>query len=349
MKTTHLIIALNCLIYGVMLAVGEASGYGSFPSRTLIEFGAIYSPLVRDGQWWRLGTMMFIHITFLHLVMNMIALYQVGVVLEPHFGRLRFVALYLAAGLGGSLVSLAWHFRSEAACAGASGAISGLIGAGAIVGHLLGTPDGRHFRDAMLRWALVVLVFGLVVNVDNAAHAGGFVVGTATAWLLDRRGRARRRPERATAIGFDAVLLVAVVSVGFGLAGRSRGDTVTVDEVVRRGIEAAQAEKTDDAIVQFRRAVRMAPDSAVPHADLALSLLEARTFVEAEQEARRAVTLDAEMPEAWWALSQALLGQGKNDEAAPALVKYAQLAGPTMPAARPAIDGGVQPATPAQP
>src|SRR6516162_7975005 len=103
MKTTHLLIGLNLLIFLVMLNVGGFEGMRHFSTRTELLFGADYGPLVvRGGQWWRLITAMFVHGGALHLAMNMVAIYQVGSVLEPHFGRLRFLVLYLVAGLAGT-------------------------------------------------------------------------------------------------------------------------------------------------------------------------------------------------------------------------------------------------------
>ncbi len=180
MKTTYLLIGLNVLIYLVMLRVGGSGELAGFSTGTLLQFGANYGPLVvGEGQWWRLFNSMFIHITPLHIGMNMVALYQVGVVLEPHYGRLRYVLLYLAAGLGGSLASLAWNWSHPTVSAGASGAISGFVAAGAVTGHmLLGLTKGaQQFRDGMTRWLILILGFGAIAHADNAAHLGGMVAG----------------------------------------------------------------------------------------------------------------------------------------------------------------------------
>ena len=54
MKTTYLIIVLNVLVYAAMMATSHE--VGEFSTRTLIDFGALYVPLVREGQWWRIPT-----------------------------------------------------------------------------------------------------------------------------------------------------------------------------------------------------------------------------------------------------------------------------------------------------
>ena len=93
---------------------------------TLIEVGAKYTPLLLDGEWWRLVTTMFIHIGFLHLMMNSLALYFLGTLVERMYGSLRFFGIYVVAGITGSIVSI-WTNLSIGA--GASGAIFGLFGA----------------------------------------------------------------------------------------------------------------------------------------------------------------------------------------------------------------------------
>lgn len=195
MKTTWLLIAVNMLIYLVMLATGGFAGWRHFPPAALIDFGSLYAPLVKQGEWWRVVTAVFIHTGPIHLTMNMVALHQVGEVVERRYGAARFFALYLLCGLGGSAASLAWNWRHPINSAGASGAVCGLIGVGAVVGHFIGGTDGRYFRDAMARWAAAVIVFGFFVHCDNAAHAGGLAVGLLAGWLVELR---RRRSLGAT-------------------------------------------------------------------------------------------------------------------------------------------------------
>jgi rhomboid protease GluP len=189
MKTTWLLIAVNILIYLTMLALGGFADWRHFPPAALLDFGSLYAPAVARGEWWRVVTAVFIHVGPIHLTMNMVALHQVGEVVERRYGAARFFLLYLACGLGGSAASLAWHWRHPINSAGASGAICGLIGVGSVAGHYIGGPDGRYFRDAMLRWVTAVLLFGLVVKCDNAAHAGGLVVGLLAGWWVEKKRR----------------------------------------------------------------------------------------------------------------------------------------------------------------
>ena len=77
--------------------------------QTLVRWGAQFGPLTTQGQWWRLFTCTFLHIGILHLLCNMVVLWQIGGILERLLGRSAFLVVYLLAGLAGSLASLAWN------------------------------------------------------------------------------------------------------------------------------------------------------------------------------------------------------------------------------------------------
>ncbi len=315
MKTNQLIIALNVLLFGAMLAVAGTGQIAQFSTETLLRFGANYGPLVRDGQWWRMVSAMFIHVTPLHLAMNMIALYQVGVVLEPHFGRVRYVLVYVLAGLGGSVASIAWNWNHPVVSAGASGAIAGLIGAGVVAGHLIGNASAINYRNAMLRWIALIALYGFIGHIDNAAHLGGLIVGAGVAWLLDRGGAALVQRHDQKGAGLESVFVLALVGMSFGLAARAQKDALTVEAEVNRGVEQAQNGQNDEAIASYRRALRMNPNESVAHFDLALSLAHKKEYAEAASEARRATQLDAKNRSAFTILADAEQHLGHLDAA----------------------------------
>src|SRR5436190_12456513 len=96
---TRALIALNVGVYLAELAHGSGingdRGY-------FFEHGALFGPLVAQGDWWRLITAAFLHYGPIHLGMNMLALYWFGTVVESAIGHLRLLALEDAAGLAGS-------------------------------------------------------------------------------------------------------------------------------------------------------------------------------------------------------------------------------------------------------
>ncbi|MBP9792361.1 MAG: rhomboid family intramembrane serine protease, partial [Flavobacterium sp.] len=121
---TPILINLNIIVFTIMVLFGV--DFISPTSENLILWGANFRPLTLEGEWWRLLTNCFLHIGIFHLLMNLYALMYIGVLLEPHLGKLKFISAYLLAGLLASVTSLWWHDFTVSA--GASGAIFGMYG-----------------------------------------------------------------------------------------------------------------------------------------------------------------------------------------------------------------------------
>ena len=104
---------------------------------SLTDFGAKDRLLIESGDLWRLVTAAFLHQGGLHLVVNLYALWMLGVFCEPVYGRARFLIIYLVAAIGSSLAS---NVLTQGQSVGASGALFGLLGAALVFGF-------RHRRD----------------------------------------------------------------------------------------------------------------------------------------------------------------------------------------------------------
>ena len=175
---TYVLLAINILVWLAMTFAG-----GSENALTLVRFGAKYQPLIVMGEYWRLVTANFVHIGLVHLAMNAYALYLFGLQVERRLGRLRFIVLYLLAGLGGTTLS---YIGSSALSAGASGAIFGLIGAITIYYATYREAFGAQGRRQLSSLLLVTgynLVWGLMnPQIDNLGHVGGLAVGLLLGW-----------------------------------------------------------------------------------------------------------------------------------------------------------------------
>jgi membrane associated rhomboid family serine protease len=126
---------------------------------------------VAGGDYYRLLTSMFIHFGLLHLLLNMWALYVLGRPIEAALGPLRFLALYLTAGFGGS-VAVYW-LTNHSPTAGASGAIFGLFSALIVVLRKLGRSASSVIPILIVN---LVITFG-VPGISIAGHLGGLVTG----------------------------------------------------------------------------------------------------------------------------------------------------------------------------
>lgn len=227
------LIGLNCLVFLYELqtgGLGVLTGGGSIDINVFfLKFGFIPSELSegRDYQflvdgtdiaspiptWATLFSCMFIHGGFLHLAGNMLFLWVFGNSMEHHLGPVRFLLLYLATGVAATLSHLAIETQSQVPLIGASGAVSGVLGA-----YLMTFPYNR-IRALIVMilitvielpavwllglWFLWQLFQGLTslglsstVSVAFFAHVGGFVAGAllmAAARLLLRRPVLPRR------------------------------------------------------------------------------------------------------------------------------------------------------------
>ena len=185
------------------------SGYFVVDSDELIYLGAYYLPALEAGQLWRHATAVFLHIGLLHLGFNLVALAQIGPVIEDTFGRARMLFLFLLTGVVGFAACQA--LGMAAISAGASGAIMGLCGAAAGWGQRDGTGGGKAVRNQMLKWAAYTMIFGVIIRANNTAHAAGFVAGAVLGFLMPprwlRRGYARGSDH---AIGLVSLAALAV-------------------------------------------------------------------------------------------------------------------------------------------
>ncbi|MEQ8225457.1 MAG: rhomboid family intramembrane serine protease [Candidatus Eremiobacterota bacterium] len=178
---TYLILSV-CV---VMFLWTTVSG-GSTDLYTLLRFGANYGPLVKSGEWWRLTGSMFLHIGFIHLLVNMFTLLSIGSTLEKYFGTSRYMALYALAGIGGSLASA---FIRNILAAGASGALFGLCGAAAYLGYRYSTEIPARLRRQLAGGMVSCIGYNLLYGfmssgIDNSAHIGGLVAGVIYAILI---------------------------------------------------------------------------------------------------------------------------------------------------------------------
>jgi len=196
---TSALLVANLAVYAAM-ALTSRHAFG-FDNATLILSGANVACIPQEVSAWRWLTAAFIHVNLLHIAMNMWVLAQIGVLSERAIGRGLFAASYVATGAFGNFVSsLVSNLRHRPiTSAGASGAIMGLIGIATVLAWRTGQ---RALARALLTNVAFVLVLGFAINLDNAAHIGGFVLGALV-------GLVRSRVSRPASRAVDATLIVA--------------------------------------------------------------------------------------------------------------------------------------------
>jgi rhomboid protease GluP len=307
-RVTYVLLAINVLVFLAMTVAG-----GSRNTAVLIWFGAKDNALITQGQVWRLLTSIFLHIGPLHLFFNSYALFIFGVEVERVYGSARFLAIYLLAGLYGSLVSFALGPNLSA---GASGAIFGLLGV--MVAYFRRHREtfgerGRQHLMSLLGVAGFNLVLGFTLpGIDNLAHLGGLASGAILGWLLapqygvqaDERGRPHvvdrtSLRSRWWVVAAAVLLLVA----GTSLAVAAQQDSAS--SLIFRGQRAFEDGDLAAAESFFRQAVTRDPDSMEAYFYLGVTHSEQEEMAEAIDAYQNAVRLEPDLAEAHWYLALA--------------------------------------------
>jgi rhomboid protease GluP len=262
------------LVFALQMLWGATEG-----GPALVRMGALVPERVRDGEWWRLVSCTFLHGGYVHLALNMLVLLTLGSVLERILGTSRFLALYGASALAGSLASF---LTSDARLSvGASGALWGLLVADGVLAFrprgLLPAAVIAQAKRAAMSNLILNLIISFRPQVDMAAHLGGGAVGlllvgtgvltmglrplVAAGLPAENAGRQGRPPAAAlrTTFGVAAAAVVIVIAAGLAL-GLVRGRAWALGQPP----ELARREVPEFGLTALIPA-ELAPRDAAPH------------------------------------------------------------------------------------
>jgi membrane associated rhomboid family serine protease len=219
---TRTLIGINVIVMIISIATGglgavAGGGLGGLlgQSTPLTDWGAVlpYAPFfaggpehgIAAGEWYRLVTAMFLHYGVLHLLLNMYALWILGRELEAVLGRLRFVGLYLLAGLGGNVAAYLFS-APNSATVGASTAVFGLMAATLVILRRL-----KLSVAPILPVIVINVIFTFTVSsISVAGHLGGLAVGALVATILAYAPRTRRTLVQGVGCAAVFVILLAL-------------------------------------------------------------------------------------------------------------------------------------------
>ncbi|MBB6454273.1 rhomboid protease GluP [Salirhabdus euzebyi] len=197
---TYILLLVNVVVFLLMENAGDSTD-----TFHLIEWGAKFNPYIIDGEWWRIVSSMFIHVGYLHLLMNMLALYYLGNAVERMYGSFKFFIIYFLAGVFGGLASFSFN---TSVAAGASGAIFGLFGALLFFGLINRKLFFQTMGSNLLFIIGLNIVLGISVpSIDNSAHMGGLIGGFLAAAIV-------QMPRKRNILLQVASLLVYVFVIG---------------------------------------------------------------------------------------------------------------------------------------
>jgi len=263
---TYGLVIANVFVFliGVALARREGVRVESFLTGSTDEImeatGGVTALDLLHNQWWRLITSCFVHGGLLHLGANMLSLFMLGRLGEQMWGRVRYLVLYLVAGLGGNCLALMINPAildqgriSIILLVGASGAICGLLGSEAAWiflnrQHLPPWLVSSFLRNVVINVLIIAYIGNVIPNVSNLGHLGGGVVGASTAVLLNYQRFGTRRQAWMGLVGvlFVPVLCIALLvrTMNSGPAWRELRKAVdTVAEAKKSKIETQEFEE----------------------------------------------------------------------------------------------------------
>jgi membrane associated rhomboid family serine protease len=176
---TYLLMALSIGVF----ALGLWQWY-RLPSAPQ-DSGAVEGANLIDGKYFRLISSTFHHGGAFHLLMNMFALWSLGSFVERVYGRLRYLAIYLVAALGGTCLAMAFK---PSPVLGASGAVCGILGAILVymltLARYLPRPEARSMWSNLIINIIIITVLSLLPGVSGLGHLGGGIAGALAAAVL---------------------------------------------------------------------------------------------------------------------------------------------------------------------
>jgi len=310
---TLAILGINVVIFLITTFAG-----GSTNTDVLLDFGASFNPYFRRGEYWRLVMPMFLHIGWLHLIVNSYALFILGPILERVYGYGRFALLYVAAGVGGSALSMG---LSRNISAGASGAIFGIAGAMLVAGYMhrdaIPRHWGRAFGRGILPFIVLNLIFGFAVRgIDYWGHLGGLLSGMVLAAFIPPPVH-DLAPWSGGERTSQAVVAVPILVVALAMASTAQHYVMSrdVNRLLREGERLHTVHQDAEALERFRAAAQRSPRDEHPHEMMGALYLREQQFDKAIQEYSEAVRLSPGAPEAQLALGVAYRMKGDLDRA----------------------------------
>ncbi len=177
-RNTNIVIRLiiiNAIVFVMQMIIQK--GYMTY------YFGLIPRLVIQKHFYWQIFTSMFLHGGFMHLFLNMFALYIFGVELEYHWGSKKFLQYYLICGIGAGIVSLLTYYNSPIPIIGASGAIYGIL-----LAYALLFPERYIYLYFFIPIKAKYLVGLFIIfeffsgisgggNIAHFAHLGGILTG----------------------------------------------------------------------------------------------------------------------------------------------------------------------------
>jgi membrane associated rhomboid family serine protease len=284
--------AMTSVVFVLMTMAG-----GPANRDVLLAFGASCRPYFLAGEYWRAVMPMFLHLSLVHLLLNLYALCLFGPELERLCGCGPFALIYVSAGTAGSLGSM---LMSRQIGAGASGAVLGICGALLVIRYArpseLSQKEYVLFGRPLILTVAITLAFGWIVpGIDNWAHIFGLLAGGAMRWIL---WKDHKDADGAGAGLLRAPLMIALTTVCLAATATINRYPILrrVSAVIQEGQESLARGDRVQALSDFREAELLEPADYRAHLKLSSIYSALGDTSKARQEYKWTVRLNDERP-----------------------------------------------------
>ena len=192
---TNILIVINVLVFILTTFKPE-----------LIYMFANNLGLVKMGQFYRIITSAFIHANIFHLLCNMYTLFIIGSQVEQFLGKKKFIFIYFASAIMGSLLSLTFSSGFS---------VGGLMGSLVYFGYHYRLYLSSIIKNQIIPLIVLNLFLGFMISgIDNFAHIGGLIGGYLSTMAVGASDKATRQ-ERIN--GFIVLTLLSIFLLIFSL------------------------------------------------------------------------------------------------------------------------------------
>lgn len=182
LQLTHILILINALMF--LIGIYFTHNYSNLFS--MIFQGALYKNLVYGAhEYWRIFTAGFIHADAFHILINMFALFQTGILVERIYGKYPMLFIYFSGLITSSLLALI-NSNGKLLTVGASGAIFGLIGAILVYLFTSDLYKIRSIRNQIISTLFTNLLISLLPGISFYGHLGGLIGGFLAALAISK-------------------------------------------------------------------------------------------------------------------------------------------------------------------
>ncbi len=207
-KATFAILILCVVIFGIITLISEFGGYGAI--NTAILFGAYYKTfIIANYEYWRFLTSGFIHIDPIHILMNMYALYNLGLFFENKFGSKRFVLTLVTGIVSGSM--FLFISTGNVLAVGLSGGLFAILGAIVVFQIESGQIKYRPVQVQLFQLFIINLFISFLPGIAFMAHIGGFISGVLLALYFSYKPS--WKPLKRHVLIASVALLIVMISL----------------------------------------------------------------------------------------------------------------------------------------